>query len=99
MLRQGWTNLAFEDPVELPQLNQLHDALRKEIAAVTESLGELRAGPEYELYQLAGQKPGCLAELAAERRNHVAVEIAELESQAEKLAEQIKKLCGAEKVL
>lgn len=99
MLRQGWMNLEFADPVEMPQWNQLHDALRKEIEALTESLRELRASPEYELCQLAGQKPGYLAELAAERGKHLVVEIAELESQADELAAQIMKLCGSEKLV
>ena len=61
---------------------------------VTESLKELRASPDYELCQLAEQKPGILDELAAERAKQLEVENAELEKQAERLAKEIKKLGG-----
>jgi hypothetical protein len=44
--------------------------------------------------QLAGQKPGVLDELAAERSKQLEIENAELEKQADKLAKEIKKLSG-----
>jgi len=90
ILRQGWATLDFKDAEELTQLKQLHETLLKEIAAVTESLKELRESPDYELCQLAEQKPSVLDELAAERAKQLEVENAELEKQAEELAEKIK---------
>jgi DNA polymerase-3 subunit epsilon len=94
LLRKGWAALDFSDKEELAQLRRLHETLQKEIASVTESLKELRASPDYELCQLAEQKPGVLDELAAERTKQLEVENAELEKQAEQLAEKIKKLSG-----
>ncbi len=94
MLRQGWATLDFKDVEELAQLKKLHETLQKEIAAITESLKELRASPDYELCQLAEQKPGILDELAAERTKQLEVENAELELQAERLAKEIKQLDG-----
>ena len=96
ILRQGWANLDFSDQEELTQLRRLHETLQKEIAAVTQSLADLRASPDYELCQLAEQKPGVLDELAAERVKQLEVENAELELQAERLAEKIKQLDGIE---
>jgi hypothetical protein len=92
LLRKGWANLDFSDKEELTQLKRLHETLLKEIAAVTESLKELRESPDYELCQLAEQKPGVLDELAAERAKQLEVENAELEKQAEQLAKEIKQL-------
>ena len=92
MLRQGWASLDFGDAEELTQLRRLHETLQKEIAAVTESLKQLRESPDYELCQLSEQKPGVLAELAADRTKQLEVEIAELERQAEEIASQIKNL-------
>jgi len=92
MLRQGWATLDFKDVEELAQLKKLHETLQKEIAVVTESLKELRESPDYELCQLAEQKPGVLDELAAERAKQLETENAELEKQAERLAKEIKKL-------
>ena len=92
MLRQGWATLDFKDDEELPQLKKLHETLQKEILAVAESLKELRASPDYELCQLAEQKPGILDELVAERAKHLEVENAELELQAERLEKQISEM-------
>src|ERR1039458_9565510 len=91
-LRLGWAKLDFKDVEELAQLRRLHETLQKEIAAVTESLKELRSSPDYELCQLAEQKPGVLDELAAERARQLEIENTELEMQAERLAKEIKKL-------
>ena len=97
ILRQGWSSLDFSDVEELAQLRRLHETLQKEIAAVTESLKQLRESPDYELCQLSEQKPGVLDELAAERKKQLEAEIAELETQAEQLAKEIKRLGGTEK--
>ena len=94
LLRRGWAKLDFSDKEELVQLRRLHETLQKEIAAVTESLKELRVSPDYELCQFAEQKPGVLDELAAVRAKQLEVENAELELQAERLAKEIKKLSG-----
>jgi DNA polymerase-3 subunit epsilon len=101
LLRKGWANLDFSDKEELTQLKRLHETLLKEIAAVTESLKELRKSPDYELCQLAEQKPGILDELAAERAKQLEIENAELELQAEQLAKEIKTLSGksSEKII
>ena len=87
--RQSWANLDFKDAEKPAQLKRLHEALQKEIAAVTASLGELHASPDYELCRLAGQKPDVLEELAAKRAKQLEVENAELESQAEQLEKEI----------
>src|SRR5208283_2740409 len=92
LLRRGWATLDFSDKEELAQLRRLHETLQKEIAAVTESLKQLRVSPDYELCQLNEQKPGVLDELAAERTKQLEAEIAELEKQGEQLASEIKKL-------
>lgn len=92
ILRQGWASLDFGDVEELAQLRRLHETLQEGIAAVRESLKQLRGSPDYELCQLSEQKPGVLDELAAERTNQLEIEIAELEKQAEQLAGEIKKL-------
>jgi len=77
-------------------LKRLHETLQREIAAVMESLKQLRESPDYELCQLAEQKPGVLDELAAERVKLLKQESAELQGEAEKLAEEIKELGGEE---
>src|ERR1035437_1631088 len=94
ILRQGWAKLDFKDVEELAKLKRLHETLQTEIKVVVESSKQLRESPDYELCQLAEQKPGVLDELAAERAKQLEVENAELEMQAERLAKEIKKLSG-----
>ncbi len=59
-----------------------------------ESLNRLRESPDYELCQLSERKPGVLDELAAERKKLLEKESAELQQQADKLAEEIRELSG-----
>jgi hypothetical protein len=92
MFRNGWASLDFGDAEELDQLRRLHETLQKEIASVTESLRLLRESPDYELCELNEQTSGVLDELAAERTKQLETEIAELEKQAEQLANEIKQL-------
>jgi DNA repair exonuclease SbcCD ATPase subunit len=92
ILRQGWASLDFDDVEELAQLRRLHETLQEEIAAVRESLKQLRGSPDYELCQLSERKPGVLDELAAERTKQLEIEIADLEKQAEHLANEIEQL-------
>jgi DNA polymerase-3 subunit epsilon len=94
LFRKGWGTLDFGDKEELTQLRRLHETLQAEIKVVVESLKQLRASPDYELCQLAEQKPGVLDELAAERAKQLEIENAELEQQAERLAKEIKRLGG-----
>ena len=94
LFRKGWGTLDFGDQEELTQSRRLHETLQAEIKVVVESLKQLRASPDYELCQLAEQKPGVLDELAAERAKQLEIENAELEKEAERLAKEIKKLSG-----
>jgi hypothetical protein len=94
LFRKGWANLDFGDKEELTQLRRLHETLQVEIKVAVEALKQLRASPDYELCQLAEQKPGVLDELAAERAKQLEIENAELEMQAERLAKEIKRLGG-----
>ena len=70
----------------------LYETLQLEIITVLESLGQLRESPEYELCQISEWKPGVLDELAAERASLLEKESAELEQQAQRLAEEIEEL-------
>ena len=73
-------------------MRRLHETLQLEIIAVLESLNRLRESPDYELCQLSEKKPGLLDELATERKKLLEKESAELQQQADKLAEEIREL-------
>src|SRR5208283_733449 len=94
ILRQGWTGLDFSDEVELAELRRLHETLQLEIITVIESLEQLKESAEYELCGIVEQRPGVLDQLAAERTKLLEKESAELQQQAESLANEIKELSG-----
>jgi len=96
ILRQGWTGLDFSDEVELAELRRLHESLQLEIITVIESLEQLKESAEYELCGIVEQRPGVLDELAAERVKLLEKESAQLEREADKLADEIKELKGTE---
>ena len=109
ILRQGWASLDFSDeekvgsphPGPLPigcgeGERRLYETLQLEIITVLESLNRMRESPDYELCQISERKPGVLDELAAERAKLLETESAELETQASRLAEEIKELGGGE---
>ena len=77
-------------------MRRRHETLQLEIITVIESLGRLRESPDYELCQISERKPSVLDELTAERAKLLEKESAELETQAAKLAEEIKELSGEE---
>lgn len=94
ILRQGWTGLDFSDEVELAELRRLHETLQLEIIAVIESLEQLKESAEYELCGIVEQRPGVLEELASKRAKLLENESAELQRQADTLADGIKELSG-----
>jgi DNA polymerase-3 subunit epsilon len=96
ILRQGWMSLDFSDEVEVAQLQRLRETLQMEITAIIESLKRLRESPDYELCRISEQTPGMLDDLVTERKKLLENESAELEAQACRLADEIKKLNGEE---
>lgn len=94
ILRQSWATLDFSDEAEFAQLLLLHETLQLEIIAVLELLNQLRESPDYELCQLSEKRPGLLDELAAERKNLLEKESADLEKQADRLAQEVEELSG-----
>ena len=92
--RGGAEGVISRGEVELAELRRLHESLQLEIIAVIESLEQLKESAEYELCGIVEQRPGVLDELAAERVKLLEKESAELQQQAEKLADEIKELSG-----
>ena len=93
---QGWQSLDFSEEKEIKQLRSVYETLQLEIFNVIESLNQLRESPDYELSLLSERKPGMIDELVTERAKMLEGEITELETQADKLAQEIAELTGEE---
>lgn len=95
ILKKDWGRLDFSEEVEIRTLRRLFDTLQLQIVTTIETRNALHESSEFELYKLSSEKPGLLEELAAAQTQAIAVEIAQLESQAEKLDAEISELTGA----
>jgi DNA polymerase III epsilon subunit-like protein len=94
ILRQGWTSLDFTEEEKLSQLRRLLETLQVQIIVVLESLNELRASPDYELYQLSIARSTVVDDVVREKSQLLDCETRELEQQAAKLASEIQELAG-----
>lgn len=93
--RQGLDSLDFSDEAELAKLRQLYESLQARILATLEELASLRESHDYELYRLSQERPGFIEDVAEQQAQAIAKEIAELETEAHQLAEEIETLTGA----
>lgn len=96
IMRQGWMSLDFSEEEEIQQLRSVYETLQLEIFSAIETLNQLRESPDYELSLLTEKKPGVLEELVKERSKLLEREINELETHADKIAQEIAELTGEE---
>jgi DNA polymerase-3 subunit epsilon len=92
IFRKGWGSLDFRDGQQIAQLKRLWESLEMEIVRVLESTNRLRESAEYELAQLVEKQPGLLDTVAAKRIAALDVELAELKTEAARLAAEIEEL-------
>jgi hypothetical protein len=99
VLRQGWTWLDLSDADEIASLQRLLGTLYGEIVNKLKALSGLRESPVYELHQLSSGRPALLDEAASGVAKAIFAEIAQLESEAEKLKSEITELSGSDEAL
>lgn len=91
---QGWIAVDLSDTAEIEQLRRLHEMLQLNIISVLESLNQLRKSSDYALAQRVEEQPEVLDELVAKLKKQIEAEIAEMEVEAERLAQEIEELTG-----
>lgn len=92
ILRQGWTELEFEDAVEIKGLQKLLDSLQIQIVTIIESLSALKDSSEYAFYQMCIRDKDFLKATADGLIADLNKEIEDLEVEANQLGEEIIKL-------
>jgi DNA polymerase-3 subunit epsilon len=95
VLRQGWSGLDFDDETEAKSLRRLYATLQVEIVKMLDALNELHESPDFQLYVLSEKQPGLLEQVADDQIKALVIEIAQLESEAVKLKQEIDELIGA----
>ena len=94
ILRQGWTAIDLGDSDELEQLQKLFNSLEAEILEVIEALGELHESSAYKLYKIVEDEPEALDELVELQAQAVQKQVTELQTEAERLKNEITELTG-----
>jgi len=80
-------------------LRKLLETLNAEIVNKLEALNNLHASSDYEFYQLSSRRPGLLDEAGADLAKAISAEIAQLETEVEKLNSEIAELMETDEVL
>ena len=99
LARQGLAGLDFSDDADLTKLRQLYDSLQVRLLATLEELDRLRESHDYELHRLSQQRPELLDQVADAQAETLRAEIATLETEADRLAEEITALTGSPDIL
>ena len=92
ILRQGWASLDFGEEEQVARLRKLWESLELEILSVIEATQRLRESPDFELYELTGQRPEMLDGVVTKQVSGLKAEIGKLGEEAERLAREIAEL-------
>ncbi|MCF7731838.1 MAG: hypothetical protein K9N23_09125 [Akkermansiaceae bacterium] len=92
--QQGWAAVSLDGSQGLMELRSLYEHLQARILELIETLDEVRASPDYEIYQAAEQDAAVIERIAAAQRVEVEEEIAGLKVEGERVAEEARELVG-----
>ncbi len=94
ILKQGWASVSLDGSHGLMELRSLYEHLQARILELIETLDELRASADYEVFQFAEKDAAVIDTIAAAQREELENEIGELKVEAEKMAEEARELAG-----
>ena len=92
ILRQGWTNLDFDDSLQLDQLRKLWKSLQAASLAVIEATNALRESAGTKLHTLVAGKPEVLEAVIGHQIMRIEAEIARMKDKKAKLEREIGEL-------
>jgi hypothetical protein len=95
ILKQGWASVSLDVAHGLMELRSLYEHLQARIFELIETLDEVRASPDYEIYQFAERDEAALERIAAEQRAELETEIAALHAEAARQAAEAAELVGS----
>jgi DNA polymerase-3 subunit epsilon len=92
ILRQGWSSLDFREEEHAARLGKLLDSLEMEILSVLEATNQLRASPEFELFELTAKNAEMFDAVVSKQTALLEKEIIDLTNEADQLSKEIGKL-------
>lgn len=94
LLKHGMALLTQEDSSDVDRLRALHDALQQHILETLEALNSLHETPGYELHDRMQQDSSFFATTVGDHLQMLEAEIADLQAEANRLADEIEGLTG-----
>lgn len=94
ILKQGWASVSLDGERGLMELRSLYEHLQARILEMIESLDELRASAEMEIFREVEQDEEVIKRIAAVQREEVEFAIRKLKAEAERVAEEARELAG-----
>ena len=94
ILKQGWAGVSLDAAQGLKELRSLYEHLQARILEMIETLDELKASPELEIFQSSEEDESVISEIVSVQREELEEEIAGLRDEAERVAEEARELAG-----
>jgi hypothetical protein len=94
ILKQGWASVSLDGERGLMELRSLYEHLQARILEMIESLDELRASAEMEIFREVEQDEKVIGRIVAGQREELEREIEGLQAEAERVAEEARELVG-----
>ena len=94
ILKQGWASVSLNGDHCLKELRSLYEHLQARILEMIETLDELRASAEFEVFKAAEEDELVIESIVSAQREELEQEIASLETDAERVAEEARELAG-----
>jgi DNA polymerase-3 subunit epsilon len=94
ILKQGWASISLDVTRGLMELRSLYEHLQARILELIETLDEVRASADYQIFQAAEADVSVIGQIVAAQQEVLEQEIAALKDTAERTAEEAKELAG-----
>ena len=94
ILKQGWASVSLDGERGLKELRSLYEHLQARILEMIETLDDLRASAEMEIFREVEQDEKVIDRITAAQREELEQEIAGLKAEAERVAEEARELAG-----
>jgi len=92
--QQGWVSVSLDPEHGLMELRSLYEHLQAKILEMIETLDELRVSAEMEIFREVERDDQAIGRITAAQREELEREIAGLEKEAERVAEEARELAG-----
>ena len=92
--QQGWASVSLDPEHGLMELRALYEHLQTRILEMIETLDEVRASAEFEIFREVEKDEQVIERTVAVQREELEQEIAELKAEAERVAEEARELAG-----